>query len=74
MEYSCQTYQLKCNECGRLFGNRPLSGCPDCLAPLEITYDLAAIKQTGRFTRAAISAGPHKHLEVRGAAADSRGL
>ena len=45
MEYSCQTYELKCNECGRRFGNRPLSGCPDCLAPLEIHYDLDAIKR-----------------------------
>ena len=58
MEYSCQTYQLKCNECGRTFGNRPLSGCPDCLAPLEIHYDLEAIRKTGRFTREAIAAGP----------------
>ena len=59
MEYSCQTYQLKCNECGRLFGNRPLSGCPECLAPLEVTYDLSAIQKSGHFTRAAIQAGPH---------------
>ncbi len=59
MEYSCQTYELKCNECGRRFGNRPLSGCPECLAPLEITYDLAAIQATGKFTRDAIAAGPH---------------
>ena len=59
MEYSCQTYELKCNECGRRFGNRPLSGCPECLAPLEITYDLDAIKSSGKFTRAAIAAGPH---------------
>jgi threonine synthase len=58
MEYSCQTYELKCNECGRRFGNRPLSGCPDCLAPLEVTYDLEAIQQAGRFTRANIAAGP----------------
>jgi threonine synthase len=59
MEYSCQTYQLKCNECGRAFGNRPLSGCPDCLAPLELHYDLAKIQAEGRFTKAAIAAGPH---------------
>ena len=59
MEYSCRTYELKCNECGRRFGNRPLSGCPECLAPLEVCYDLAAIAQTGRFTRSAIAAGPH---------------
>ena len=59
MEYSCQTYQLKCNECGRLFGNRPLSGCPECLAPLEITYDMEKIRREGGFTKAAIEAGPH---------------
>ena len=59
MDYSCQTYELKCNECGRRFGNQPLSGCPECLAPLEIAYDLSAIqKQTG-LTRRTIEAGPH---------------
>ncbi len=59
MEYSCQTYQLKCNDCGRTFGNRPLSGCPDCLAPLEIHYDLAAIQRRTPITRASIAAGPY---------------
>lgn len=58
MEYSCQTYELKCNECGRRYGNRPLSGCPECLAPLEVTYDLQRIKRDGRFTRKVIAAGP----------------
>ena len=58
MEYSCQTYELKCNECGRRFGNRPLSGCPECLSPLEVVYDLEAIRKQGRFTRANIAAGP----------------
>lgn len=58
MEYSCQTYELKCNECGRRFGNRPLSGCPDCLAPLEVHYDLESIRREGRFTREKIAAGP----------------
>ncbi len=56
MEYSCTAYELKCNECGRRFGNRPLSACPDCLAPLEIAYDMKAARST--FTRAAITAGP----------------
>src|ERR1700712_2781949 len=59
MEYSCQTYELKCNECGRRYGNRPLSGCPDCLAPLEITYDLEAIQKRTPITRQSIQAGPH---------------
>jgi threonine synthase len=56
MEYSCSAYELKCNECGRRFGNRPLSGCPDCLAPLEVVYDMEAAR--GKFTREAVAAGP----------------
>jgi threonine synthase len=56
MNYSCTRYELKCNECGNRFGNQPLSACPDCLAPLEIVYDLEAAR--GIFTREAIAAGP----------------
>ena len=56
MEYSCTAYELKCNECGKRFGNRPLSGCPDCLAPLEIVYDLDSAR--GEFTPESIAAGP----------------
>ena len=56
MEYSCSAYELKCNECGKRFGNRPLSGCPDCLGPLEIAYDLDSAR--GEFTRDAIGKGP----------------
>ena len=61
MEYACSTYELKCNECGRSFGNRPLSGCPECLAPLEVYYDLPAIqaRTPGGVTRASIQAGPY---------------
>ena len=59
MEYSCQTYELKCNECGRRYGNRPLSGCPDCLAPLEITYDFEAIQKQTPITRQSIQQGPY---------------
>ena len=58
MEYSCQTYELKCNECGRRYGNRPLSGCPECLAPLEICYDLERIQSRTPISRASIEAGP----------------
>jgi threonine synthase len=36
MNYSCSRYELKCNECGKTFGNQPLSACPDCLYPLEL--------------------------------------
>ncbi len=56
MDYSCSRYELKCNECGKRFGNQPLSACPDCLAPLEIAYDLEAVR--GIFTRENIAAGP----------------
>ena len=56
MAYSCTAYQLKCNECGKLFGNQPLSACDDCLAPLELTYDLEAARP--HFTRSSISNGP----------------
>src|SRR6202041_2267872 len=56
MNYSCTAYELACNECGKRFGNQPLSACPDCLAPLEISYDLEAAR--GLFTKENIAAGP----------------
>jgi threonine synthase len=49
-------YQLKCRECGKLWGNEPRSFCDECLSPVEITYDLDAIR--GIFTRKNIEAGP----------------
>ena len=49
-------YELRCNECGKSFGNRPLSACDECLAPLEVQYDLESVR--GRFTRESIAAGP----------------
>ncbi len=49
-------YELRCNECGRRYGNRPQSACEDCLAPLEVQYDLESVR--GRFTRESIAAGP----------------
>jgi threonine synthase len=56
MDYSCSAYELVCNECGKRYGNRPHSGCPDCLAPLEVVYDLESAR--GEFTRDAIARGP----------------
>ena len=56
MDYSCRTYELKCNECGKTFGNQPLSACDDCLAPLEVHYDLEAVRKD--FTREKIAASP----------------
>src|SRR5580692_10886197 len=56
MNYFSSKYELKCNECGKRFGNIPMSACPDCIAPLEVAYDLEAVR--GVFTREAIAAGP----------------
>ena len=41
-------YELRCRECGRLWGNAPRSFCEDCFSPLEITYDYASLKETAR--------------------------
>ena len=56
MAYSCTAYQLKCNECGKLFGNQPVSACDLCLAPLELVYDLDSLRS--HVTRDTISSGP----------------
>lgn len=56
MESSCTVYELRCNECGKSFGNRAQSACDDCLAPLEVQYDLGSVR--GRFTRETVAAGP----------------
>src|SRR6201994_4941154 len=55
-ESSCTAYELRCNECGKSYGNRPQSACQDCLAPLEVQYDLDTVR--GRFTRESVAAGP----------------
>lgn len=56
--YLCSTtrYELRCNECGKSYGNRPLSACPDCLAPLEVHYDLEPLQ--GHLTREKVDRGP----------------
>ena len=56
MVSSCTVYDLRCNECGKSFGNRPQSACDECLAPLEVQYDLESVR--GRFTRKTVEAGP----------------
>src|SRR5215469_17039642 len=57
VESACLTrYELRCNECGKSYGNRPQSACDDCLAPLEVHYDLDSVR--GRFTRESVAAGP----------------
>ena len=57
MGYSCKVYELQCNECGKRFGNQPLSACDVCLGPLEVHYDLDAIRPL--VSRQKISAGPY---------------
>jgi len=49
-------YELRCRECGKSYGNQPLSICDDCFSPLEVEFDLDYAR--GRFTRGAITAGP----------------
>jgi len=47
-ERSCKmetsTYQLRCRECGKTWGNQPRSICEDCFSPLEVTYDYDSIR------------------------------
>ena len=38
------TYQLRCRECGKTWGNQPRSICEDCFSPLEISYDYDSIR------------------------------
>jgi threonine synthase len=49
-------YSLRCRECRRDYGNIPSSICTDCMAPLEVHYDMEAAR--GKFTRDAIAARP----------------
>jgi len=39
-------YTLRCRECNRDWGNRPSSICEDCLAPLDVKYDLDAARSS----------------------------
>jgi threonine synthase len=41
---STSTYELRCRECGKTFGNQPRSICEECFSPLEITYDYDSIR------------------------------
>ncbi|WP_263415858.1 threonine synthase [Terriglobus albidus] len=53
---ACAPYDLKCKECGKSYGKQPLSICDECFSPLEVFYDLDAVK--GSVTRESIAAGP----------------
>jgi threonine synthase len=47
------TYELRCRECGKSWGNQPRSICDDCFSPLEVSYDYDAIR--GSFTHELIA-------------------
>jgi threonine synthase len=49
-------YQLKCRECRATWGNQPISFCQNCFAPLEVSYDLARIRE--QISRDAIACRP----------------
>ena len=42
------SYQLRCRECGKTWGNAPRSFCEDCFSPLEVSYDYDALKKIVR--------------------------
>ena len=50
------SYELRCRECGKSYGNQPLSICEECFSPLEVDFDLEYAR--ARFTREKIAAGP----------------
>jgi threonine synthase len=54
MSFAC-SYELKCQECGRSYGNQPLTICEECFSPLEVTYVLDAAR--GVVTRESIERG-----------------
>ncbi|HET9399415.1 MAG TPA: threonine synthase [Candidatus Acidoferrales bacterium] len=51
-----EAYQLRCTECGREWGNAPLTLCTECISPLEVSYDYEALR--GRVSRESIEDGP----------------
>ena len=40
------SYELRCRECGKTWGNQPRSICEDCFSPLEVSYDYEAVHLT----------------------------
>ncbi len=50
------SYELRCRECGKSWGNQPKSICEDCFSPLEVTYDYDAARR--QFTRERIANRP----------------
>lgn len=57
MQPACRApFELFSKESGKSFGNQPLSICDESFTPLEVRYDLDAVK--GKVTRQTIEAGP----------------
>jgi threonine synthase len=56
MTSELRTYELRCRECGKSWGNQPRSICDDCFSPLEVFYDYDAVRSS--FTRERIAQGP----------------
>jgi threonine synthase len=48
------SYELRCRECGKAWGNQPRSICEDCFSPLEVGYDYDVVR--AEFTREKIAA------------------
>ena len=57
MPPACRTpYELYSKESGKSYGNQPLSICDESFTPLEVRYDLDAVR--GQITRQLIESGP----------------
>ena len=41
-----EIYFLRCRECGKKYPNQPQSYCQECFAPLEVSYDYEALRQS----------------------------
>ena len=48
---------LRCRECGRVREFEPAYVCEHCFGPLEVAYDLAAVRE--RISRQSIASGPN---------------
>lgn len=48
--------RLRCRECGRLRDFEPAYVCEQCFGPLEVAYDLGAVRQ--HLSRGSIASGP----------------
>ena len=68
-----ETYELHCRQCGRHLGNAPVAMCDECIAPLEVAFDLASLR--GRLTREKIAERPEslwRYRELLPIPADAR--